>query len=278
MKKNLWLVFVLIVFVLIGVGCNKNVKEQTIKPSGDIIEEKKSNNEELDVTNISGEEINYNTKERYNAFYKVINDYNENSKWPDGQTVYRLGTSYDEDQDAFAIIDIDGDNKDELIIRHSDATMAEMLLMIYDYNNSKDEIIEEYMGSPFSTFYKNGFIRRDVSHNQGKAFEFMWPHALEKYDEQKDTYVEFAYVDGWDKSFDEIFPDYIREGEKFPVEVDKDGNGGVYQLFEASGEEGKYLDDSEFEDWMNKNVGTLEEMTIPYLLFTNENIVSIKNK
>ena len=278
MKRVIALIIVLLVFSLIGVGCTKKENKKVTKPSGDVVATEKTNEIDSKWIAKSGEELNYNTKERYNAFYKVITDYNDNSKWPDGETVYRLGTFYDEDQDAFAIFDVDGDKKDELIIRHSDATMADMLLVIYDYDNARDEIIEEYIGSPFSTFYKNGFIRRDVSHNQGRAFNFMWPHALEKYDAEKDTYIEFAYIDGWDKEFDALFPDYLQEGEKFPIEVDKDGNGGVYKIFEASGDIGKYVDDVDYEAWMSKNVGALEELTIPYMLFTNENILSIKSK
>ena len=254
MLKRILLLVVLIICISVFVACDD--EQNSVITSGD-------------TANIDNnvEEIDYNTHDRYVVFYSILREYFYNNKWIDGTEVEHLGISFEEDRDAYAIFDIDGDKKDELIIRHSDGTMAGMLLEMYDYDNAEDTIIIEYTGSPFSTFYKNGIIRKDASHNQGKAYQFMWPHTLEKYDSEKDTYLELAYIDGYDKKYEEDFPMYIEYDGNFPEEVDKDGNGGVYQIFDSIEGEGRYVDDAEFE-----------EIKIPFVLFTADNIRNTKKQ
>ncbi|MBR6252949.1 MAG: glycoside hydrolase family 3 protein [Clostridia bacterium] len=228
--------------------------------------------ETINANSGEAETANLNTQERYNAFCKVLKDYYYNRSWPDGTTVDRLDISTSEEYlDTYSIFDVDDDKKDELIIVHSDTSMAGMYMMIYDYDDAKGELVEEFMGSVFSTFYKNGIIKSDVSHNQGRAYGFMWPYGLNKYDVDKDTYVELVWIDGWDKQFDEDFEMYLESGEKFPDEIDKDGNGGVYLIAEPD-KDGRYVDDAEYEEWIKENVGELEELNIPFVTFTGAHI------
>ena len=260
---GLLLIIIAIVAICVYFMINKNQETGEAEKS-----QGQSGEQAIVDANISGDD----SEKRYGVYYSVLKEYYFNNKWPDSTNVEHLEYSSDEDKDAFAIFDVDSDGKDELIIRHSDGTMADSRLEVYDYDAENEWLVYEFYNSQFCTFYKNGFIRCDDSHNQGRAFEFMWPYTLFKYIPENDVYSEYAYINGWDKKFDEYFPAYIESGESFPDEIDKDKNGGIYKVFMSDEDEGRYIDDVEYEEWLNENVGELEAIDIPYIVFSAESI------
>ena len=104
---------------------------------------------------------------------------------------------------------------------------------------------------PSLTFYENGYVRADASHNQGLAGDF-WPYALYRYDAESDSYQKVAAVDAWDGSIHA--QDYA--GNPFPKDADVSGAGIVYYVAEngeSYGESGTPdvapMDQADFQKW-----------------------------
>ena len=129
--------------------------------------------------------------------------------------------------DQFSVFDVDGDGRDELILTYTDTTMAEMGASIYDYDAEQDCLVQELAAFPMLTFYDNGVIQADWSHNPGLAGEF-WPYTLYQYDKDADCYNPVGMVDAWDKA---MFPEDF-EGNPFPEDVDVSHSGYVYYIME----------------------------------------------
>ncbi len=213
--------------------------------------------------------ISHSDIQRNLAYQSLLMEFYSNNKLPDIPEVdISMNNEKGKSMDKFAIVDVDNDGRDELIITHENASMAGLFQVIYDYDEEKDEIYTEYFGSPISKFYENGFADVNLLHNQGRAFGFMWPYNIIKYDSQSDKYLEFAYIDGWDKNYDEAFPMYVEE--KFPSEIDKDNDGGIYEV------DRQFMDNADFEKWIKDNCGELVEKTIIFSSFTEENFSDIE--
>lgn len=155
---------------------------------------------------------------------------------PDGE----LDTSTLEDgfgkmsDNRFAVTDIDGDGREELIIQYTNACMAGMFERIYDYDPGSGELKCEFLNFPALTYYSNGIIKAEWSHNQGRGES--WPYTLYRYDAASDSYVEVGSVDSWDKALSETW----YEGQPFPDELDTDGDGTLFTIWEAGEEEDPY--------------------------------------
>lgn len=218
-----------------------------------------SENEKIDVTK----------KDKYISILKEI--YNEH-KLPDGSELgYDGGSDFAENK--FAIYDIDFDGSEELIISYTTSYMAGMMALVYDFDSNLDTLTEELVEFPALTFYNNGIVKADASHNQGLAGEALWPYSLYKYDGELDKYILVAIVDAWDKSCNDT--NYL--GTKFPEDIDKDGDGIVYYIMT----DGEYelntpVDLEEYNKWINSYLNEAEEISIPFMSFTDENIDSIK--
>lgn len=234
-------------------------------------------------TNINFEDL----KNSYNKFsiYKVeeeklvtiekevyknaLKNLYENSVMPDGTMLDEYNLNYDMSENKFAIIDIDLDGKDELIIAFVQPPMAAMRTIIYDYDTVQNKFREQISVFPDMTFYDNRMIVANWSHNQGSAGESFWPYTLYRYIEETDCYEVFAQVDAWDKSFSEKC--YIEE--EFPEEIDKDGDGIIYYVLQ---ENDIAYDLAEYEKWrMQYITEETSEVTVSYENITEENISRI---
>lgn len=162
----------------------------------------------------------------------------------------------------FAVIDIDGDGREELIVSYVNATMAGMMEIIYDYDPVLGELKQEFTQFPALTYYDNGIIKAEASHNHSQG-EF-WPFALYQYDSDSDSYVEIGYVSSWDK---EIADEWY-EGQPFPDELDVDGDGTVFNIRDMGGNSGDYEDfkynQADYEEWIQSFIGGAKELSIEY--------------
>lgn len=211
----------------------------------------------------------YDRAKSIEAYKAALENINQNGTLPDGSD---LGTSdgYDLSENKFAVYDVDHDGRDELIFCFTTTSMAAMTAKIYDYDEASGNLYEELSAFPMLTFYDNATIGAGVSHNQGYAGEF-WPYTFYIYDAESDTYKAEYFVDAWDKSLSDV--NY--NGEAFPDDADKDGDGIVYYLDAPDGsEQGDPMDKDAYDAWFNENAGSKEE--IPFQNLTEENISSIQ--
>ncbi len=174
---------------------------------------------------------------RREAFLQVLRDMMENQVWPDGSPVY-FDTDMSENQ--FAFLDIDGDEKEELLITYVTTAMAGKREIIYDYDIDTQELREQFVGFPYVIYYANGVIYQPHSHNHTDSVNF-WPCTLYLYDPVEDNYSTLGTAIAWDK---EVRP------EDFPEDVDWDGDGMVFALsYDEDYPEHFVSDNVEFEAW-----------------------------
>lgn len=155
---------------------------------------------------------------------------------------------------SYAILDIDGDGKEELIINYSGASsMAGMVYYVYDYDRITGEIYIECAGWPGADFLDNGYVKEDASHNHGRSnLDDFWPYHLLLYNSEEDVYESITHVDAWQK---ELYP------EGFPDDADKDGDGIVYYTAPSSYIPTLFMDKEEYDIWCEQyNTGTPKEI------------------
>ena len=136
----------------------------------------------------------------------------------------------------YAITDIDGDGFEELLLMQDTGVMAFMDYLILDGQGG--QLRAELEAFPSLTFYENGYVRADASHNQGLAGDF-WPYALYRYDAESDRYQKVAMADAWDSAIHS--QDYA--GNPFPKDADVSGAGIVYYV---AGDGALYSEDGSF--------------------------------
>ena len=150
--------------------------------------------------------------------------------------------------DRFAVCDVNGDGRDELITQTNAAPMAGQVERVYDGDGNV--LLSEY---PLVVYYSNGYVTAGWSHNQGVAGDKLWPYTLLRYDAEAGKYVYVAAVDGWDRSIRDTYLSYDESVILFPEDVDKDGDGFVYYVIEEEGGYapvyGEPMDYAEWAQW-----------------------------
>ena len=171
----------------------------------------------------------------------------------------------------FAIYDVDLDGQEELIIQITTSSTAGMIEIIYDYDNEVEVIRTQFTEWPALTYYDNGIVMAKLSNNQGLGvdIENFWPYTIYQYEVKTDSYLAVGRVDAWNKAYrDEDF-----DGNPFPNDADKDGDGVVYYVDEDYDYRNDLpIDFAEYEKWLNAYIGDAKEVDIPYLQLTLENI------
>lgn len=171
-------------------------------------------------------------------------------------------------ENKFAIYDIDQDGKEELIISWTTTYTVGMVQIIYGFDSAAGAVKTELLEFPAQTFYENGVVRVELSHNHGLAgsMDDFWPHTFYRYDKNSDTYLVIAEVDAWNKAYYEL--DY--DGSPFPEELDVDGDGILYRIT-ADGKE-KLIDLEEYRKWQDSILGESKTVEIPFVEMTEESI------
>lgn len=219
------------------------------------------------------EQNSSNDNERKEAFISALENICHNQVFPDGRE-FQYDASTNGEGNQFAIYDIDFDGKEELIIQHTTAAMAGMVEVIYDYD-SKTKLLEEELRSfPSLTYYNNGIVSADWSHNQGLAgLGDFWPYTLYQYKQESDTYIEIASVDAWNK--ERADEDY--EGNPFPDELDIDADGFIYFVTaEGTYAQNTVVDGEEYERWRSSLLGNAEKIEVPYQTLNEDNVRSLQ--
>lgn len=188
--------------------------------------------------------------------------------WPDGKEIDQAEyKSRDFSENQFAVCDADGDGREELLLHVTSASMAGMFEGIYDYDPNTGNIREEFREFPSITYYDNGSIKAEWSHNQGQGAK-LWPFTLYEYDRDEDTYVFRGSVDSWDR-------DVFAEG--FPAEYDTDGDGTVYFIYEDRNlSNHRTVDGEEYHQWLDSFLDGAGEIQIDWYDLKEENIKYLK--
>lgn len=264
--------------VLSLTACNENTKEENDanisagpaatkdlhsneKEDADVIENDKQHDSQTEpIVNNGlpyGQPVNFDTSGLPDAFVSAIQEFCRTGTFPDGQDNGSIPDSI-----AYAVYDVDGDGKDELILKNQNNIMAAMTERIYAYENGVFR--EELSEFPALTYYDNGLIQAEWSHNQGVAGDRLWPYTLYQYQSDSDSYVMLGAVDAWDKKR----ADSIEAWGAFPDDIDTNRDGYVYFLL-PSDWEGQYsradiVDGSDYENWRNRYLGGAKTLEIPY--------------
>lgn len=143
----------------------------------------KTENGQYRVTDIADARMMAGRRE---AYILTLENLYTNRIWPDGTEVDLMG---DMSENVFAVYDVDGDGEDELIIKYTSSSMAGMIEAVYGYDSETGVLYQELREFPALTFYDNGFIRADASHNQSDDPEAC-PYTMYQYKKDTDTYEE----------------------------------------------------------------------------------------
>ena len=198
------------------------------------------------------------------AYRAALTDVLEGRALPDG-TDLSADAGADLAGTSFAVADVDGDGKSELVLLYGSAYTAGQTALIMGYGEAglMHTELKEY---PLLTFYEGGVIRADWSHNQGLAGSF-WPYTLYRNDASSDTSRTIGMADAWDRSF---------VSDNFPDEIDVSKTGFVYYIMEN----GVYetvapVDAAVYEAWKNGILGSAGEIALPLQQLSAENVAAI---
>ena len=198
------------------------------------VEETASTNGQMIVKNRSYENVIQDA-----VYRQAMTDFLETGVYPATTGVQCNGDPF---RARYAVQDIDGDGREELLLSFPDAeTIAGMTYYIYDYSRTTGKIYVQNSGYPDFTIYDNGYIKQEASHNHGRSnLDNFWPYQLYIYNPETDYYESSASVDAWqEQRYPEDEPD-----PEFPKEKDVNGDGVVY--YDGSGD---FMDNEEYESW-----------------------------
>lgn len=199
---------------------------------------------------------------------------------PDGEmleSVYEWNA--DMSDNSYAILDVDGDGREELVISYSTGSMADMFEAVYDYDPKTDTLTQELRVFPWVEYYDNGKLLAYASHNH--SYGDFWPVGLYQYDAGSNTYIQSAYVDTWDKNLWESIYDYETGGQiLFPEELDTDHDGILYRIQEGDSED--YLwsersyrsNEEDYQKWYDSHMQGAEKLTVEYKSLSYDNFQS----
>lgn len=195
-------------------------------------------------------------------YREALENLRDHGMLPDGSEA--LVEGYMEDN-QFAVFDIDGDGRDELILHYTQAPMAGMIELIYDVNQN-ESLFEELIAFPDLTYYEGGLVKVMASHNQGYTGDF-WPYSVYQYDPESDTYALIANVDALSQG---ALISAGLEDEAYPADADTSGSGMVYYIGSDDP-----VDVTEYEAWYNALFGSAQEIEIPFFNLDEEAVEAL---
>lgn len=159
----------------------------------------------------------------------------------------------------FAVTDIDGDGREELLVCYLQGGMAGTFEIVYGYDPITGELKQEFCYYPTLIYYDNGIIKAEWPRNPMMA-EFC-PIDVYQYDSESDSYVIVGTVDTLEKAICERW-----YGKPFPDELDTDGDDVLYRINNTQSDE--YEDykynQADFEQWFNGYTEGAKEIAIEY--------------
>ena len=210
------------------------------------------------------------------AYVRVLENLLNNSILPDNSD--GTGIFSDMADNTFAVADVDGDGREELVLLTRPNIYAGYRGYILEYYNNA--LVIQHSGFPSFTFYSNGAFTEDDSHAQGSWTSQFWPHDIYRYLSGSDSYELAGHVDAWEKVMSDINPESL---PPFPTEKDVSGAGILYYITPAEdlgpdfhGYSKDAVDQSVYLAWLEPILGDARPLELEYLPLTEENISRIK--
>lgn len=209
------------------------------------------------------------TAAAYAAYQSALQQIAFEHIYPDGTDTGFDGVSGFIEDNHFALYDVNGDGKDELIVQFVTAPMSGNVETVYSYDESGDTLHKILAVFPSMTYYTNGLVKEDWSHGSELAGDEYWPYNMYQYSSETGEYELVAEVNMWSKSVDTV--DY--KGDIYPVDIDAENAGTVFILTQDGIT--KIISKSDYEAWLSDMMGDAVEMQISYLSLSEENIKSV---
>lgn len=163
--------------------------------------------------------------------------------------------------DRYAILDVDGDGRDELVWRVAQTIMACVQENIYAYDEETGELSQEMGACPVCQYYRDGqAVTSGWSHATGMEGPDFWPFNVYVYNAETDAYEFIGYCAqasleamkqmGWE--------------ERFPAEADLDGDGIVYEISNETTGNLDWVDEDGYRFWFENIFGTQGPMEMPW--------------
>lgn len=260
MKRFILFFTVLSLLLLTLPACGKDAREETSAPTSVSATE-----EAVTAPRETTAAPTENRAEMLSLYREVIESFAYEGILPDGTTV---SESYDfatMDGNSFALCDVTGDGREELIVAFTASYAAEMILMVCGGRDGEVAVLLREF--PSVKFYPGGIARADFARNYSMADD-PWPYHLYRFD--GDVFQQEVYVEGWDVS--QGTEDGA--GVPFPKDADLDRNGYVY-IFYREDQDPQYLDDGEYDSWIAEQAGGTEPLPVIYYPVTRENIEQV---
>lgn len=210
------------------------------------------------------------TPEAYAAYQFALQQIAFEHVYPDGTDTGFDGASGFIEDNHFALCDVNGDGKDELIVQFVTAPMAGNIETVYSYHEEDNTLHKILAVFPAMTYYSNGLVKEDWSHGSALAGEEYWPYNLYQYNAETREYELIAEVNMWSKSVDTV--DY--KGDSFPTDIDAENAGTVFILTQDNTT--VTLSKSDYEAWLSDVMGNAKEMQISYLALSEDNIQALQ--
>lgn len=209
------------------------------------------------------------------TYAALLRDLLNSGVLPDGTPVEE-----DPDYDTFAVWDVDGDDREELVLLHISGITAGMTGYVIDfdegYTGGGAPIYIQMSDYPMFTFYSGGYMTAGASHNQGWAGEVLWPYSLYRHTEG-DSYTCIATVDAWDA---DRWPDAYGEGSE-AAQVHQRNGGAVYFVSYTYASElpddrrSLVLDRDGYDAWLEE-LALGEAVAFDYLPLTQANVTAME--
>lgn len=262
MKKKLLSVSLVAMIVLSMAGCgNENQQVETTTTD-------KTN---IESTTISTEQIliesDYSHARLLAKYADILAGIWMGGQWPeDINNEYHEELMGDHEENTFAIADVDGDGYEELIVSITNGSMASMSAKVYSYDMENDELIQKLTEFPSLTFYDNGVVFAQWSHNQGYG-DIIWPYTVYKYNSNTKKYEYAGSVDSWNKTISDV----QYNGDTFPDDIDKDGDGNLFFIGDENNQSSKTVDNVDYDNWVKGFIGDAKEIAIEYKVISYGN-------
>lgn len=208
---------------------------------------------------------------------ELLSQFVETQELPElGEVEDPYDIDWDMGDNTYALCDVDGDDREELIITYSTASMAGMFTAVYGYTPETDTLTLEFTAFPAVHYYDNGILLAYASHNH--SYGDFWPVGFYQYDTASNSYQQIGYADTWDKTYRETFFDYETEQEMpFPTDLDTDNDGILYNIQKGSPEnysweyEDYQYNENDYHKWYNSFMSDAAELILNYQAIQEEN-------